>query len=63
MCLYSNRSQKTWKWSKNHSDTVSCTLCATFLFLLHIDVICDLLLYIVSLKIVLEEIIYLRIYP
>ena len=26
------------------SDTLGCTLCATFLFLPHFDIICDLLL-------------------
>ena len=39
--LFSNRSQRT---SKNISDTLSCALCATFLFLPRFDVICDLLL-------------------
>ena len=29
---------------KNISDTLGCSSCATFLFLLHFDVICDLLL-------------------
>ena len=42
--LFSNRSQRTSKCGKNISDTLSCTLCATFLFLPHFDVICDLLL-------------------
>ena len=40
----SNRSQKTSKCGKNISDTLSYALCATFLFLPHFDVICDLLL-------------------
>ena len=38
--LFSNRSQKTSKCGKN----ISVTLAATLLFLLHFDVICDLLL-------------------
>ena len=38
--LFSNTSQKMSKRGKNISDT----LAATFLFLLHFDVICDLLL-------------------
>ena len=42
--LFSNRSQRTSKCVKNISDTLGCTVCATFLFLLHFDVICDLLL-------------------
>ena len=42
--LFSNRSQRTSKCGKNISDTLGCTLCATFLFLPHFDVICDLLL-------------------
>ena len=42
--LFSNRSQRTSKCGKNISDTLSCALCATFLFLPHFDVICDLLL-------------------
>ena len=44
MHLFSNRSQRTSKCSKNISDTLSCALCATFLFLPHFDVMCDLLL-------------------
>ena len=32
------------KCGKNISDTLSCASCATFLFLPHFDVICDLLL-------------------
>ena len=39
--LFSNRSQKTSKCGKNISDTLGY---ATFLFLPHFDVICDLLL-------------------
>ena len=39
--LFSNRSQRTSKCDKNISD---CASCATFLFLPHFDVICDLLL-------------------
>ena len=31
--LHSNRSQNTSKYGKNISDTLSCTMCATFLFL------------------------------
>ena len=42
--LFSNRSQMMSKCGKNISDTLSCALCATFLFLPHFDVICDLLL-------------------
>ena len=42
--LFSNRSQMTWKCGKNISDTLGCASCATFLFLPHLDVICDLLL-------------------
>ena len=44
MCLFSNRSQRTSKCGKNISDTLGCASCATFLFLPHFDVICDLLL-------------------
>ena len=44
MCLLSNRSQRTSKCGKNISDTLGCASCATFLFLPHFDVICDLLL-------------------
>ena len=42
--LFSDRSQRTSKCGKNSSDTLSCASCATFLFVLHFDVICDLLL-------------------
>ena len=42
--LFSNRSQRTSKCGKNISDTLGCPSCATFLFLPHFDVICDLLL-------------------
>ena len=42
--LFSNRSQRTPKCGKNISDTLGCASCATFLFLPHFDVICDLLL-------------------
>ena len=42
--LFSNRSQRMSKCGKNISDTLSCASCATFLFLPHFDVICDLLL-------------------
>ena len=42
--LFSNRSQRTSKCGKNISDTLSWALCATFLFLPHFEVICDLLL-------------------
>ena len=41
--LFSNRSQRTLKCGKNISDTLGCALCATFLFLPHFDVICDLI--------------------
>ena len=44
MCLFSNRSQRTSKCGKNISDTLGCASCATFLFLPHFDIICDLLL-------------------
>ena len=42
--LFSNRLQKTSKCGKNISDTLGYASCATFLFLPHFDVICDLLL-------------------
>ena len=42
--LLSNGSQKTSKYGKKISDTLGCASCATFLFLPHFDVICDLLL-------------------
>ena len=42
--LFSNRSQKTSKCGEDISDTLACGSCATFLFLPHFDVICDLLL-------------------
>ena len=42
--LFSYRLQRTSKCGKNISDTLSCASCATFLFLPHFDVICDLLL-------------------
>ena len=42
--LFSNRSQRTSKCGKNISDTLGCASCATFLFLPHFDIICDLLL-------------------
>ena len=41
---FSNRSQKTSKCGKNNSDTLGYASCATFLYLPHFDVICDLLL-------------------
>ena len=44
MRLFSNRSQKTSKCGKNIRDKLSYTSCATFLFLPHFDVICELLL-------------------
>ena len=44
MRLFSNRSQRTSKCGKKISDTLGCVSCATFLFLPHFDVICDLLL-------------------
>ena len=40
---FSNRSQKTSKCGKNISDTLGSASCATYLFLPHFDVICDLL--------------------
>ena len=42
--LFSSRSQKTITCDYNISDTFSCTLCATFLFLLYFDLNCDLYL-------------------
>ena len=42
--LFSNRSEKTSKWGKNISDTQGAAEYATFLFLPHFDVLCDLLL-------------------
>ena len=42
--MFSNRSQRTPKCGKNISDTLGCAWCATFLFLPHFDIICDLLL-------------------
>ena len=44
LCLFSNRSQRMSKCDKNISDTLGCASCATFFFLPHFDVICDLLL-------------------
>ena len=41
---FSNRSQKTSKCGKSISDTLGYASCATYLFLLHFDVTCDLLL-------------------
>ena len=41
---FSNSSQKTSKCGKNISDTLGYASCATYLFLPHFDVICDLLL-------------------
>ena len=44
-CVWSsNRSQKTSKCGENISDTLGYASCATFLFLPHFDVTCDLLL-------------------
>ena len=42
--LFSKRSQRTSKCGKNISDTFRCASYATFLFLPHVDVICDLIL-------------------
>ena len=42
--LISNRSQRTSKCGRNIGDTLGCASWATFLFLPHFDVICDLLL-------------------
>ena len=42
--LFSNRSQKTSKCGKNMVTHSAMASCATFLFLQHFDVICDLLL-------------------
>ena len=44
MDLFSSRSQKIITCDYNISDTFSCTLCATFLFLLYFDLNCDLYL-------------------
>ena len=44
MDLHSNGSQEMSKCSQNISDTPGFALCATFLFLPHFEVICDLLL-------------------
>ena len=41
---FTNRSQKTSKCGKNITDTLGYASCATFLFLPHFDIICDLLL-------------------
>ena len=41
---FSNRSQKTSKCGKNISETLGYASCATYFFLPHFDVICDLLL-------------------
>ena len=42
--FFANRSQKTSRCVKKISDTLGCASCATFLFLPHFDVTCDLLL-------------------
>ena len=42
--LYNKKLKRTSKCGKNISDTLGCASCATFLFLPHFDVICDLLL-------------------
>ena len=42
--LFSNTLQRTSKCGKNISDTLGCASCATFLFLPHFDVFCDVLL-------------------
>ena len=44
MRLFSNRSQMTSKCGKIISDTLGCASHATFLFLPHFDIICDLVL-------------------
>ena len=43
MRLFSNKSQKTSKCGKNISGTLNNRLVCEFFFLLHFDVICDLL--------------------
>lgn len=43
VALYSNRAQQMPRCGKNIRDTLSCTLCAIVLFLLHFDVISNLL--------------------
>ena len=43
--LFSNKSQRTSKCGKNISYTRGAAECATFLFLPHFDVLCDLLVY------------------
>jgi len=44
VCLIRNGSQKTSKWDKNISYTLGYYLVCHFVFLPHVDVICDLLL-------------------
>ena len=44
LCACSVIDHRMSKCGKNISDTLSCTLCATFLFLPDFDFICDLLL-------------------
>ena len=42
MDSYIGRSKEISKGDKNISDSLGCTLCAPFLFLLYFDFICDL---------------------
>lgn len=42
MLLYSNKSQKKSRCDENVGGTLGCVSCATLLFLLQIDVICEL---------------------
>ena len=44
VCSVIDHAQRTSKCGMNISDTLGCTSCATFLFLPHFDIICDLLL-------------------
>ena len=44
VCSVNYRSQRTSKCGKKISDKLGCASCATFLFLPHFEVICDLLL-------------------
>ena len=42
MDSYIGRSKEISEGDKNNSDSLGCTLCAPFLFLLYFDFICDL---------------------
>ena len=43
--LFSNRSQKTSEYGKNFGDTLALWLMCHFLFVPHVNIICDILLY------------------